>query len=191
MSTSAPTPSPSSNTTATTNATDPTPLRLWLGLTATLSFVVGVVVLLLLRVLRRRRRRSFGLRSISGVGGLDDPLMDDARSDHMVLNDRRDEQSSDGSRKLPVPSAATFPRDAQDSDRIRMTPVPAPAATVPRYARDLDGISSSSLQLLLRESAAPAFIGEGTSLVPNPMSTNLHTLSCHSELEPRGGHVEQ
>ena len=187
MSTSAPTPSPSSNTTATTNATDPTPLQLWLGLIATVGCVAGAVVLLLLR---RRRRWSFARRSIYGVDGLDQSLMDEAHSDHMWPTDENIAQGSDGSRMAPVPSAVTIPRDAQEPDGIRMTPVPA-TATVPRYARDLDGISSSSLQLLLMESAAPAFIGEGSSLVPDPTCTNIHAHACHSELEPRGGHVEQ
>ena len=199
MSTSAPTPSPSSNpTSTTTNATDPTPLQLWFGVIATVSFVAGAVVLLLLR---RRRRWPFGTRSISGVGGLDEPLTDEALSDHMVSTDEAhsdhtgptdgsDAQGSGGSWMAPVPSAVTVPRDAQEPDGIRMTPVPS-TVTIPRYARDLDGISSSSLQLLLRESTAPAFIGEGSSLVPDPTSTNIHAHACHSELEPRGGHVEQ
>ena len=92
----------------------------------------------------------------------------------------------------PVFSTGTVPRDAQSDHGIWMTPVRS-IVTVPRYARDLDGISPASLQLLLRESAAPAFMGEGSSLVPkaNPTRTNIHAHPRHSELEPRRGHVEQ
>ena len=85
---------------------------------------------------------------------------------------------------------AIVPHDAQGFDRVEMTRSP-PTDTVPRHARDLDGVSPSSLQSLLRESAAPAFIGEDSSLVPNPTCTNIQARSHGSELEPRGDHVEQ
>ena len=181
--TSAPTPSPSSHTAA------PTPSKFWwgFGLTATVITVAGVVVFMFLR---RRRRLPFSRRSIAGAEGLSEPLTDETHSEHMVSADGSDAQSSDGISMPPFLSAVTVPRDAQDVDGIRMTPV-LPAVTVPRYARDLDGISPSSLQLLLRESAAPAFMGEGLSLVPKPTRTNIHAHPRHSELEPRGGHVEQ
>ena len=80
--------------------------------------------------------------------------------------------------------------DWLDVDELQMTPVPSTVA-IPRYARDSDGMSPSSLQLLFRESAAPAFMGEGLSLVPKPTRTNIHAHPRHSELEPGGGHVEQ
>ena len=85
---------------------------------------------------------------------------------------------------------ATVPHDAQSFDGLAMTPVSS-METVPRHARDLDGVSSSSLQSLLRESAAPAFIGEDSSLVPNPTCTNIQAHSHGSELEPRGDDVER
>ena len=124
------------------------------------------------------------------VEGLNEPLTPEAHSDQMISADGSDAQSSGGIWMPPLSSAATVPRDAQGVDGIRMTPVSS-TVTARRYARDLDGISPSSWQLLLRESAAPAFMGEGLSLVPKPTRTNIHAHPRHSELEPRGGHVEQ
>ena len=98
--------------------------------------------------------------------------MDDSHSDDMVLAD--DSDALDFSRlwKARVSSPKTVPRDAEQFDGIRMTPV-STTVTVPRYARDLDGVSPASLHLLLRGSAAPAFIGEGPSLVLNPTHFRL------------------
>ena len=169
MTSSASTPSPSSTPTA------PTPSKPWwrVGLLATASTITGVVVVFM--YLGRRRRLSFSRRSFAGVKGLNEPLTNEAHSDHMFSADWSGAQSSDDGETWspPVLSRGTVPRDAQDVDGIRMTPVSS-AVTVPRYARDLDGISPSSLQLLLRESAAPAFMGEGLSLVPKPTRTNIH-----------------
>ena len=72
--------------------------------------------------------------------------------------------------------AATVPHDAQSSDGLEMK---------------VGGVCPSSLQSLLRESAAPAFIGEDSNLDPNPTCTNIQARSHGSELEPRGDHVER
>jgi len=85
---------------------------------------------------------------------------------------------------------ATVPHDAQDFDGVSLTRFP-PTETVPHYARDLEAVSPSSWQFLLRESSAPAFIGESSSLVSNPTCTNIQAHSHDSELEPRGDHVER
>ena len=173
MPSSAPTPSPSSHTSA------PTSSKFWwgFGLTATVITVAGVVVFM---YMGRRRRLSSSRQSIAGAEGLSEPLTDEANSEHMVSADGSGAQSSDGTWMPPVFSTGTVPRDAQDVDGIRMTPVSS-TVTVPRYARDLDGISPSSWQLLLRESAAPAFMGEGLSLVPKPTRTNIHTRASPSQ----------
>ena len=114
------------------------------------------------------------------VEGLSQPLTPEAHSDQMISADGSEAQSSGGIWMPPLSSAATVPRVAQDVDGIRMTPVSS-TVTVRRYARDLDGISPSSWQLLLRESAAPAFMGEGLSLVPKPTRTNIHTRASPSQ----------
>ena len=137
--------SPSSNNTATPNATDPPPLTFWLGLTAAVSIITGALLLLSLR----RRRQS--LRKSSGVELMGESLNDALLSGDMGLEDGSYGQHSDGIRLTPVSPMATVPRDAQNLDRIR--------TTLPPDVRDLDGVSPSSLQLLLRETAAPAFIG--------------------------------
>ena len=138
------------------------------------------MVVVVFLYLRRRRRLSFSRRSFAGAEALNEPLTDDANSDHMISADGSEAQSSGGIWMTPVLSAVTVPRDAQDYDGTRMTPVSS-TVTVPRYARDLDGISPSSLQLLLRESAAPAFMGERLSLVPKPTRSKQHTHASPSQ----------
>ena len=109
------------------------------------------------------------------------PLLDEAHSGHMASVDESDAQRLDGIWMTPVSSVATVPRDVQHFDGTRTTPVSS-TVTVPRYARDLDGVSPASLQLLLRETAAPAFIGEGLSHVPNPTRTDhVHTRPSPSQ----------
>ena len=130
---------------------------------------------MMLLLLRRRRQRAFSRRSISRVEVMDEPLIDgngnDAQGSDGVLMTAvsfarsgsatvpRDAQDVLG-RMTPLSSTATVLRDAQGSDGTR-------SATVPRLSQDSDGVSSSALQLLLTESAAPAFIGEASCLVPN------------------------
>ena len=137
-----------------------------------------------------RQRLSCSCRSNAEVEVLSELLKGETHSDHMVSADGRDAQSSDGTWMPPVLSTGRVSRDALDDHGIWMTPTRS-IVTVPRCARDLDGISPASLQLLLRESAAPAFMGEGSSLCPKPTRTNIHAHPRHSELEPRRGHVEQ
>ena len=180
---SAPTPAPLSSTTASS-----TPQKFWIGL----SVVVGAVVLLSWRC---RRGRSCSCRSIDGVQSMSYDLL--TARDPMGSVAGSDAQDSGEVRMTPIPilasmlpPTATVPHDAQGFDRVEMTRSP-PTETVLRHARDLDGVSSSSLQSLLRESAAPAFIGEDSSLVPNPTCTNIQAHSHDSELEPRGDHVER
>ena len=85
---------------------------------------------------------------------------------------------------------ATVQHDAQGFDGGSMMSVSS-KDTVSRHAKDFDAVSPSSLQLLLRENAAPAFIGRDSSLSPNPTGTNIQAHSHDSELKPRGDHVEQ
>ena len=75
---------------------------------------------------------------------------------------------------------ATVQHDAQGFDGVAMMPV---------SSKDI--VSHLTMQTLLRESAAPAFIGEDSSLVSNPTCTNIQAYSYGSELEPRGDHVER
>ena len=85
---------------------------------------------------------------------------------------------------------ATVQHDAQGFDGVAMMPVSSTDTVLPRHAREIYGDSLSllqshlTMQTLLRESAAPAFIGEDSSLVPNPTCTNIHAYSYGSELEP-------
>ena len=126
------------------------------------SFVVGAVVLLSWRC---RRGTSCGCQSIDGLESM-------------------------GYERLTAQDPAIIQHDAQSFNSVLMTPV-SPKDAVPRHAKDLDVVSPSSLQLLLRENAAPAFIGEDSSLFPNPTGTNIQAHSHDSELKPRGDHVEQ
>ena len=117
-----------------------------------------------------------------------DPMGSVARSDaHDSGEGRMTPISMLASMLLPT---ATVQHDAQSFDGVLMSPVSS-KDTVPRHAKDLDAVSPSSLQLLLRENAAPAFIGEDSSLFPNPTGTNIQAHSHDSELKPRGDHVEQ
>ena len=152
----------------------------------TVGVTVGAVVLLLLR---RRQLRSFSRRSTRWGAAMDEPLVDVSHSDHMVSVDGSDTKDSDGF--WTMSSATTFLfGDVRDFEGIMMAPVVS-TATVPRYGRDLDGVSPSALKLLLSESAAHAFIGEGSSLVLNLKCTNIQAHPRHSGLEFGGGHVEQ
>ena len=112
---------------------------------------------------------------------MNESLVDEAHSAPSIDEDHSDHM-------FPVDGSRT-----QGLDGIRLVPAQASVApaTVPRYTQGLDGDSYSSLQSLLRESTAPAFVGEGPSLVPNPTCTNIQAHSRRSELKPRGGHVEQ
>ena len=176
----APTSSSSSSTTASS-----TPQKFWIGL----SVVVGAVVLLSWRC---RRGRSCSCRSDDGIELMDYDLLP---MGSVAGSDAQD--SGEVRRMTPISilasissPTATVPHDAQSFDGVSLTRFPH-TETVPHYARDLDGVSPSSWQFLLRESSAPAFIGESSSLVSNPTCTNIQAHSHDSELEPRGDHVER